>query len=119
MEITPQGISAATAVFGLILTIGAMLIRSSFGARDGQIRGLVNARETDRKTASTQRTADMDGIKSTQKILFGKLDEANKSLSEYKLHVAETYVNQAALEKLLSPIERRLGSIEEDIRSAK
>lgn len=58
-------------------------------------------------------------VKMTQKVIFDKLDSVTKELHEYKLHVAETYVNQAALEKILAPIERRLEAIEDDLRGGR
>lgn len=94
MEISPGWVSAGAGVAGLVTTVAGMWIRSAFATRDEQIAA----------------------IKATQKILFEKLDVVGRELQEYKLHVAETYVNQAALEKLLLPIERRLETIEQDLR---
>lgn len=94
MEINSGWVSAGCAVSGLVVTVAGFWIRSAFEARDGQIAA----------------------VKVTQKLLFDKLDTQTRELQEYKLHVAETYVNQAALEKLLTPIERRLENIEKDLR---
>lgn len=94
MEISAGWVSAVAAVGSVITAVAGMWIRSAFTARDEQIIA----------------------TKTTQKILFGKFDTVNEDLQKYKLHVAETYVNQAALEKLLSPIERRLENIEKDLR---
>ena len=58
-------------------------------------------------------------VKSTQKTLFLKLDEVTKEFNEYKLHVAEHYMAEAKLEKMLLPIERRLEAIEDDLRGAR
>ena len=60
--------------------------------------------------------SSIKSVRTTQKLLFEKSDIAARELQEYKLHVAETYVNQAALEKMLRPIERRLEAIENDLR---
>lgn len=97
MEISPGWVSAGAAVGGLVVTVAGFWIRSAFETRDGQIAA----------------------VKSTQKILFDKLDSVTRELQEYKLHVAETYVNQAALEKLLMPVERRLEAIEDDLRGGR
>lgn len=98
MEISPNWVSAAAAVLGVGSTIAGMWIKSAFSSRDELI--------------SSQ--------KSAAKLLFDKFDGVNRDLQEYKLHVAESYVNQAALEKLLAPafaaVERRLETIESDLR---
>lgn len=94
MEISPAWVGASATVVGVVATVATNLVRSAFAERDVQI-------------AAT---------KATQKILFDKLDTQARELHEYKLHVAETYVNQAALEKMLHPIERRLEAIENDLR---
>ena len=94
MDLDPRWVSATAAVAGVGTTIAGMWIRSAFAARDELI-------------AAT---------KVSTKLLFEKYDGVSRELQEYKLHVAETYVNQAALEKLLIPIERRLETIEKDLR---
>lgn len=55
-------------------------------------------------------------VRSSVKLLFEKKDFLDKDLQAYKLHVAETYVNQQALEKLFAPIDRRLLEIENTLR---
>jgi len=97
MELSPGWVSAGCAIGGLVVTVAGFWIRSAFEVRDEQITA----------------------VKSTQKILFDKLDFQARELQEYKLHVAETYVNQGALEKLLAPIERRLDAIENDLRGVR
>lgn len=60
---------------------------------------------------------DLTSMRAATKLLFEKYDLLNSDMQHYKLHVAETYVNQAALEKILLPIERRLDSIENELRA--
>lgn len=62
-----------------------------------------------------QHEDDVNKLRESVKTLFGKHDAVVKELNDYKLHVAETYVNQAALEKMLQPMERRLERIEESL----
>lgn len=94
MTITAGWVTAIATVVGLLVTIAGFWIQSSFASRD----------------------AEINSAKGQQSLLFKKYDEFNSDLQKYKLYVAETYVNQAALEKLLLPIERRLDSIERDLR---
>lgn len=95
MEINPGWVSACATVAGVVATVAGVLVRGAFHDRDQRL----------------------DALKSTQKVLFEKLDLVTHDLNEYKLRVAETYVNQGALEKLLDPIQRRLEAIENDIRN--
>ena len=60
--------------------------------------------------------SEITAVRATQKVLFEKYDAVCDDLQAYKLRVAETYVNQAALEKLLNPLERRLENIEKELR---
>lgn len=60
--------------------------------------------------------SQISSLKATQKLLFEKLDAMDKDLQSYKLHVAETYVNQAALEKALAPMNKALEEIKEELR---
>ena len=94
MDINAGWVSAGAAVAGLITTIAGFAIRSAFASRDEQIAA----------------------AKGTMKLLFDRFDGVNKGLQDYKLHVAETYINQSALEKLFIPIERRLEIIEDELR---
>lgn len=95
MELNAGWVSASATVAGVIITVAGMWIRSAFATRDEYITA----------------------IKSTQKVLFEKLDIVTRELQAYKLHVAETYVNQAALQKMLDPIDRRLENIEKEMRT--
>lgn len=87
-------LTAAATVAGVIGTAGAAFVQIALSTRDQRIASLASG----------------------QKILFDKLDAAVAELHAYKLHVAETYVNEAKLEKLLDPINRRLENIENDLR---
>ncbi len=60
--------------------------------------------------------ADLSAVKGTQRTLFAKHDEDTKELADYKLHVAETYANRAALKEFFDPVNKRLDSIESDLR---
>lgn len=91
----PGWLTAVGTVAGVLGTGGAALIHSALASRDTAI----------------------DNLRRSQTALFAKFDDVVKELHEYKLHVAETYVNEAKLEKLLDPINRRLESIENDLRS--
>lgn len=91
----PAWVTAAATVAGVLGTSGAAIMHNALGSRDAQISSL----------------------RGSQKTLFDKLDVISKELHEYKLHVAETYVNETKLEKLLDPINRRLESIESGIRN--
>lgn len=95
MTIDSGWVTAAATVLGVALTIGGAWIHNSLSSRDEQI--------------SSTRAA--------QKVLFEKLDVVANALQVYKLHVAETYVNQAALQKMLDPIDRRLENIEKEMRT--
>ncbi len=95
MEINSGWVSAIGTVSGVGITLAGMWLRSAFAARDEQIAA----------------------AKSTTKVIFEKLDAVTHDLQAYKLHVAETYVNQAALQKMLDPIDRRLENIEKEMRT--
>lgn len=64
---------------------------------------------------STQEKA-LNGIKATQITLFTKHDEVSTSLHNYKIHVAENYVNREILKEQLAPISRALDNIQEDLK---
>ena len=87
MELSPGWVSAGAAIAGLI---GGALIR--------WVDGSITA------------------VKNTQKTLFEKLDERGREFQDYRVHVAEIYVAEAKLEKLLDPLARRLESIEDGLR---
>lgn len=94
MDINAGWVGAATTVFGALSTMAGAWVKSALATRDEAIQATKNA----------------------QKLLFEKSDVQTRELQEYKLHVAETYVNQAALQKMLDPIDRRLENIEKDLR---
>ena len=105
LEISYGAVGAACTVIGLAGKVVHGLVANALEARDRAIADL-----------EKRRSEDVAALKATQKILFEKYDLVCDDLQAYKLHVAETYVNQAALEKLLLPIERRLETIEQDLR---
>jgi hypothetical protein len=92
MDISSGWVDAGAAVSAVVVTIAGAWIHSAFASRDERLVAL----------------------KGTQTILFDKLDIVTKALQDYKLHVAETYVNQAALQKMIDPIDRRLENIEKE-----
>lgn len=55
-------------------------------------------------------------VKSTQKLLFDKHDKVERELQDYKLHVAETYVNREVLREQLAPINAGLKEIRDELR---
>lgn len=87
MEISPGAIGAGATVCSLV---GGVLVRWISGS--------------------------VDGVRATQKILFEKLDDQAKAVQEYKLHVAETYVNRDVLREQLVPIHETLKEIKEELR---
>lgn len=90
----PGWLTATATVAGVLGTGGAALMHSALSSRDEQLAALRRG----------------------QSALFEKHDAVVKELHEYKLHVAETFVGGARLEKLLDPINRRLENIENDLR---
>lgn len=112
VELTWGALGASCAVAGLAGKIVHGLFSAALLTRDEKIKEI----REDLARKKTDHDADVAALKATQKILFDKLDALSADLQRYKLHVAETYVNQAALEKLLVPIERRLETIEKDLR---
>ena len=55
-------------------------------------------------------------VKATQKVLFERHDTVLHDLQNYKLHVAETYVNREILREQLAPINKVLDSIQQELR---
>lgn len=94
ISVSAEGIIAACTILTLVGSVVWYLVMEALKARDVQIAS----------------------AKTAQGVLFEKYDRVDADLQRYKLHVAETYINQSALERLLAPIERRLGAIEEDLR---
>ena len=54
-------------------------------------------------------------VKGTQRVLFDKYDTATRNLQDYKLHVAESYVNREVLREQLAPINKALEKIDNDL----
>ncbi len=94
MEITPAGVSAGAAVVTVISTVAGLVVRDAFASRDAQI----------------------ESVKKTQKLLFEKLDKQEATISEHRLHTAETYVNRDMLREALAPITKALEEIKDDLR---
>lgn len=55
-------------------------------------------------------------VKATQKLLFDKHDIVSHELQEYRLYVAERYVNREILREQLAPINKALDSIQQELR---
>jgi len=55
-------------------------------------------------------------VKGTQKTLFDKHDAVSHELQDYKLYVAEKYVNREILREQLLPINKALDSIQQELR---
>lgn len=87
MEISPSGITAGVAVCGLI---GGVILRWV----DNAVRS----------------------IRTTQTKIFEKLDLRSKEFQDYRVHVAETYIAEDKLEKIIAPVVSRLDRIEDDLR---
>ena len=113
--------SAATIyyILGSVMLIGGLFVKW-LAARDKDQEERFNARVLVVATAHNKLEGDLNAhiitAKTAERVLFSKLDTTTRELQDYKLYVAETYVNQAALEKMLHPIERRLEAIENDLR---
>lgn len=105
VEISWPAVSAGCVVLTLVGKVLHGIAMAAFESRDSEIRALRTKLET-----------DIAAVKTTQKLQFDKYDAVARELQEYKLHVAETYVNQAALQKMLDPIDRRLENIEKEMR---
>jgi len=115
VELSWQAVTGTAIIGTLLCKIIHGLVSSALEKRDTRITGLCE----DIDYSITERNKLIGAIKLTQKTLFDKFDAALKELNVYKLHVAETYVNEAKLEKLLAPIHRQLEAIESDLRSKK
>ena len=94
MDISATGVEAASAVAAIAVTIIGAALHNAFATRDERLTALAN----------------------TAKNLYEKHDDDVARLNEYKLHVAETYVNLPALEKIFAPLNRRLENIESELR---
>lgn len=55
-------------------------------------------------------------LKENQRKVWEKYDALVREFQDYKLHVAETYVCEAKVEKVLAPLVERLKAIEEEMR---
>ncbi len=95
MNVSAGWVEAASGAVAVFVTITGTLLHNAFSVRDARLSGLA----------------------ATAKNLYEKHDEDVARLNEYKLHVAETYVNLPALEKIFAPLNRRLESIETELRN--
>ena len=95
MDISAGWVEAASGVTALAAGIGGAWLRNAFAARDERLAGFA----------------------ATAKNLYEKHDDDVAKLNDYKLHVAETYVNLPALEKIFAPLNRRLENIEAELRN--
>ena len=103
IDISVGTVGAACTVATLVGKIVHSLFTSALEKRDDKIEELNGAWKATRET---------------QRVLFEKLDVHHKEFQDYKLHVAETYLVEAKMEKLVAPILSRLDGIERDLRSA-
>ncbi len=55
-------------------------------------------------------------VRSNQRTMFEKHDKVERDLQDYKLHVAETYVNREVLREQLAPINAGLKEIRDELR---
>ncbi len=94
MDISAGQVEAAAGVAAIVVAVVGSALHNSFAARDERLTGLA----------------------ATAKNLYEKHDEDVARLNDYKLHVAETYVNLPALEKIFAPLNRRLENIESELR---
>lgn len=101
IEITLGTVSTALGIAGAAGKIIHSLVNVALEKRDDKIRELEGAHRAVRDTQST---------------LFGKLDALHREHQDYRLHVAETYIGEAKIEKLIMPILQRLDNIERDLR---
>lgn len=94
MELTAAGIGASATVVSVISTVAGLLIRDAFSTRDAKISNL----------------------RDSAKLLFDKHDVVVKDINEYRLRVAETYVNREVLHEQLGPINAALKEIRDEMR---
>lgn len=100
----------------VVLTFLGKVIHGAFAVALEKRDDAIKALGEDLTKEKARHDTDVTALKTTQKLLFEKADKAVSELHEYKLHVAETYVAEGKLEKMLHPIERRLEAIENDLR---
>lgn len=101
IEITPGTVSATLGIAGVVGKIIHSLVNVALEKRDEKIKELEGAHRA---------------VRDTQGTLFGKLDQLHREHQDYRLHVAETYIGEAKIEKLFAPVISRLERIENDLR---
>lgn len=105
IEITLGTVSTALGIIGTAGKIVHSLVKIALEERDAKIAEMGSSLKAARETDAA-----------TRRILFDKLDAHHKEFTDYKLHVAETYIVETKMEKLLAPVLSRLENIERDIR---
>ena len=113
---SPESVALYGGVALGILTLAGTGVSWILAQQDKAHDREVERIDKDAEELSRALEAGLASIRERNGILFAKLDQQARELHEYKLHVAETYVNQAALEKIFEPINRRLENIENDLR---
>lgn len=123
IEITGGSVTVTLGVITAAAKTVHWLVARELERRDKELSVALDARDNTYKndTAHAQRELDevrgaFKAVKETQAKLFEKYDAVVRDFNEYKLHVAETYVGEAKLERLIAPIVNRLDSIERDLR---
>lgn len=101
LDISVSTVGAACTVATLTGKIIHSIVVGALEKRDDRIKALED---------------DRVGLKATQSVLFNKLDKQTDEFAGYKLHVAETYIAEAKLEKIIAPVVNRLERIEDDLR---
>ncbi len=94
MDISAGWVEAASGVAAVVVAVVGNSLHNAFATRDERLTSLA----------------------ATAKNLYEKHDDDVARLNDYKLHVAETYVNLPALEKIFAPLNRRLENIEAELR---
>lgn len=112
IDITFGTVSAALGVATAVGKVVHSLVNVALEKRDGRIAAL----EATNESKARELESAFRVVKDTQKTLFDKLDALTHDHQAYKLHVAETYIGEAKIEKLVAPILERLSRIEDDLR---
>ncbi len=112
MLITPEIVGAIGVLFGIASVVIGWFVKSLMERFKDRIREL---------------SEDVKNARETQKTLFGKIDSLNKDIQDQRLamskemqdqrvHVAETYVSETALEKTMAPMREMLDDIRQQLK---
>lgn len=112
IEISWPAVSGGVVVLSFLGKIAHGLFGSALEKRDEAIEGLGE----DLAKKKADHDIDVAALKATQKIVFDKLDTVTREHHDYKLHVAETYVNREVLREQLLPINEALKEIRHDLQ---